>query len=141
MSDDPEGGGVAQADDGSVAQADDGGATQEGGDGVITQEDMDETAKKIKGISKHTEQPDNLQSYFQTRPKFGDADHVEVDRTNLEAILDVANRLKTKRSRKSTSILALASETYKDKQVNKTQWSHLFSFVLFVALELIWECL
>lgn len=107
MSDDPEGGEVALA--------------QEAVDGAITQEDIDETAKKIKKFSKRIEQPTDLQSNIQTRPKFGDAEHVEIDRTNLEAILDVANRLKTKRSRKSMSTLALASETYKDKQVNKTQ--------------------
>lgn len=113
MSDDPEGGGVAQTDVNS-------GATKEVEDG-ITQEDIDETAMKIEEISKGTDHPKKLHPYEQTKPTFGDAEHVEVDRTNLEAILDVANRLKTKRSKKSTSILALASETYKDKQVNKTQ--------------------
>lgn len=104
MSDESEGDGVAQAD-------------VEGGDnadGVVT-EDVDGIDKKIEGISK----PGKLQADT-TRPTFGDAYHVEVDRTNLEAILDVAHRLKKRRSKKSASILALGSETYKDKQVNKT---------------------
>lgn len=69
----------------------------------------------------HTEQhPSKRHSYHPPRPSFGDAYHVEVDRTNLEAILDVTNRQEVKKSKKSTSTLALATETYKDKQVNKT---------------------
>lgn len=115
MSDeDPEGGGVAQA-------VDDGGATEKVVEHNITQEDIDETAKQLEDLTEHIKKPTTVESNVPTRPTFGDADHVEVDRTNLEAILDVTNRLKTKRSRKSTSILALASETYKDKQVNKIQ--------------------
>lgn len=105
----------------SVAQADiDGTTTKEVVDD-ITQEDIDETDKKMEHIFKDTEKSKKLHLSDQTRPTFGDADHVDVDRTNLEAILDVANRLKTRRSKKSMSILALASETYKDKQVNKAQ--------------------
>lgn len=105
MSDESEGGGVAQAD-------------AQGGDNTdgVNAQDVDGIAKKIEGTSK----PRKWQTDT-TRPTYGDADHVEVDRTNLEAILDVAHRLKKRRSKKSASVLALGTETYKDKQVNKTQ--------------------
>lgn len=74
-----------------------------------------------KELGQPTEQhPSKRASNLPPRPRFGDADHVEVDRTNLEAILDVTNRLTTKKSKKSTSTLALPTESYKDKQVNKT---------------------
>lgn len=80
-----------------------------------------EFAQNVKELAKQIEQqPTKRPSHLPPRPNFGDAFHVEVDRTNLEAILDVAHRLKTKKSKKSTSTLALATETYKDKQVNKT---------------------
>lgn len=80
-----------------------------------------ELAKKIEELAEHTEhQPTRRHSYLPPRPTFGDETHVEVDRTNLEAILDVTKRLKAKRSKKSMSTLALATESYKDKQVNKT---------------------
>lgn len=80
-----------------------------------------EFVKTIKELAENREQqPTKRQSYLPPRPNFGDANHVEVDRTNLEAILDVTNRLKTKKNKKSTSTLALATESYKDKQVNKT---------------------
>lgn len=49
-------------------------------------------------------------------------DRVVVDRTALEAILDVSSRLQDiqKKSKVSMSTLALGHESYKDKQVNKT---------------------
>lgn len=115
MSDVPEKGGVIETDD-PLADV----------DGNDTQEDIDETAKKI--AMEHPKKPIPL-----TKPTFGDASHVEVDRTNLEAILDVSNLLKGKRSKKSSSILTLATESYKDKQVNKFQlliqriYLHLFN--------------
>lgn len=100
-----------------------------------------ELAQNVKEFAKHTEQqPTKRNSYLPPRPSFGDAYHVEVDRTNLEAILDDAHRLKTKKSKKSTSTLALATETYKDKQVNKT-CDQTCLFILFVELEVIWEIL
>lgn len=48
-------------------------------------------------------------------------EQVEVDRTALEAILDVSSRIQDiqKKSKVSMSTLALAHESYKDKQVNK----------------------
>lgn len=80
-----------------------------------------ELAMKIKELAEQTEkQPTKRYSHLPPRPTFGDAYHVDVDRTKLEAILDVTKRLKTKKSKKSTSTLALATESYKDKQVNKT---------------------
>lgn len=110
MSEEPEGSDIAQAD--AAGQEDEGGA--------ISHENVDEAAKhdEVQELSHLTEHPKTLHS-DNIRQTFGDADHVEVDRTNLEAILDVANRLKTRKSRKSMSTLALASESYKDKQVNK----------------------
>lgn len=85
--------------------------------GSITKED----AEKIKHFVKQTEElPTKRHSYLPPRPTFGDANYVRVDRTNLEAILDVTKRLKTTKSKKSSSTLALATESYKDKQVNKT---------------------
>lgn len=52
----------------------------------------------------------------------GDDELVEVDRTALEAILDLGSRLQDiqKKSKVSMSTLALAHESYKDKQVNKS---------------------
>lgn len=49
------------------------------------------------------------------------ANVLEIDRTALEAILDVSSRLKDiqKKSKLSMSTLNLAHESYKDKQVNK----------------------
>lgn len=46
---------------------------------------------------------------------------LDIDRTALEAILDVSSRLKDiqKKSKVSMSTLNLAHESYKDKQVNK----------------------
>lgn len=46
---------------------------------------------------------------------------VDVDRTALEAILDVSSRLQDiqKKSKVSMSTLAFAHDSYKDKQVNK----------------------
>lgn len=80
-----------------------------------------ELAKITKEVAEHTEEhPTKRQSYLPPRPNFGDAYHVDVDRTNLEAILDVTKRLKPRKSKKSTSTFALATESYKDKQVNKT---------------------
>lgn len=140
MSDEPEGGDVAQAEvdagaaaDVAVGEADVGEADI--GDGIVTQENVDETATKIEELPNSTEHHIKLHSDH-TRPTFGDADHVEVDRTNLEAILDVSHRLKTRRSKKSMSILALASESYKDKQVNKSS-EYMFCLILFVETELI----
>lgn len=51
----------------------------------------------------------------------GADERVEVDRTALNAILDVSSRIQDiqKKSRLSMSTLALAHESYKDKQVNK----------------------
>lgn len=56
-----------------------------------------------------------------TLPTTETAERVDVDRTALEAILDVSSRLydMQKRSRISMSTLALGHESYKDKQVNK----------------------
>lgn len=48
-------------------------------------------------------------------------DRVDVDRTALEAILDVSSRIQSiqKKSKVSMSTLALHHDSYKDKQVNK----------------------
>lgn len=55
------------------------------------------------------------------RPTHTSEDRVIIDRTALEAILDVSSRIQTiqKKSKVSMSTLALGHETYKDKQVNK----------------------
>lgn len=47
-------------------------------------------------------------------------ERVDVDRTTLDAILDVSSRIQDiqKRSRMSMSTLGLAQESYKDKQVS-----------------------
>lgn len=60
------------------------------------------------------------QSYFPAKPG-SSAEIIDVDRTALEAILDVSSRIQDiqKKSRVSMSTLALAHESYKDKQVNK----------------------
>lgn len=55
------------------------------------------------------------------RLSFSDGEPVELDKTALEAILDVSSRLADiqMRSRMSLSALTQGHETYKDKQVNK----------------------
>lgn len=68
--------------------------------------------------------PSRKMSRKSTTYKRGDSlsqDRVDVDRTALEAILDVGSRLQDiqKKSKVSMSTLALAHESYKDKQVNK----------------------
>lgn len=76
-------------------------------------DDIEQTAAKIAEIL-----PRQMSSV--RRMSMG-GERVEVDRTALEAILDVSSRLKDiqKKSRLSMSTLALAHESYKDKQVNK----------------------
>lgn len=51
----------------------------------------------------------------------GVEERIEVDRTALEAIINVGSRLNNiqQRSRASLSMMALVHESYKDKQVNK----------------------
>lgn len=48
-------------------------------------------------------------------------ERVDVDRSTLEAILDVSSRIQNiqKKSKVSMSTLAFGHESYKDKQVNK----------------------
>lgn len=73
-----------------------------------------ETKSKIEALTKSSHKA-------LLHHSFDDGERVEVDRTALEAILDVGARLKDiqKKSKVSMSTLALAHESYKDKQVNK----------------------
>lgn len=88
------------------------------GDAEQQADDVEHTAVKIdevmRDISKENE-------YGRMQTNEMDEEQVIVDRSTLEAILDVSSRLKDiqKKSRVSMSTLALAHETYKDKQVNK----------------------
>lgn len=90
---------------------------QASGDAEQKVEDVEHTAVKIDELSKKYSR--------ERRPTLeaddSDEERVVVDRTALEAILDVSSRLKDiqKKSRVSMSTLALGHESYKDKQVNK----------------------
>lgn len=79
--------------------------------------DVSETAMMIDQLS--TTVSKRMSSI--RRISFGPGERVVIDKTTLEAILDVSSRLKDlqKKSRLSMSMLALAHESYKDKQVNK----------------------
>lgn len=91
------------------------GEVGEGGEGAAA--DIEHTAVKIDEIARRISRK---QSMYQARQ--GEEDEIlDVDRTALEAILDVSARLKDiqKKSKISMSTLALAHESYKDKQVNK----------------------
>ncbi|KAI8438606.1 hypothetical protein MSG28_011048 [Choristoneura fumiferana] len=87
----------------------------EGGDDAEKQKAADEAAGKIEDI---TRRMSRKQSMFQKQAPPTDTERVEVDRTALEAILDVSSRLKDiqKKSKLSMSALALGHESYKDKQ-------------------------
>ncbi|KPJ08753.1 Dynein heavy chain 8, axonemal [Papilio machaon] len=84
------------------------------GDAEQKVEDVEHTAVKIDELSKKYSR--------ERRPTVeaedSDEERVVVDRTALEAILDVSSRLKDiqKKSRVSMSTLALGHESYKDKQ-------------------------
>ncbi|KPI94920.1 Dynein heavy chain 8, axonemal [Papilio xuthus] len=84
------------------------------GDAEQKVEDVEHTAVKIDELSKKYSR--------ERRPTLeaedSDEERVVVDRTALEAILDVSSRLKDiqKKSRVSMSTLALGHESYKDKQ-------------------------
>lgn len=82
------------------------------------QADVEHTAVKIEEVMQDISK-EKGQGQMETNAM--DEEQVIVDRTALEAILDVSSRLKDiqKKSRVSMSTLALAHETYKDKQVNK----------------------
>ncbi|CAH2050501.1 unnamed protein product, partial [Iphiclides podalirius] len=87
-----------------------GDAEQRADDVEHTAVKIDEVVKKVSGDEKPQMQDSDM-----------DEEQVIVDRTALEAILDVNSRLRDiqKKSRVSMSTLALAHESYKDKQVNK----------------------
>lgn len=89
----------------------------EAGDDAEKQKAADEAAGKIDDITKKMSRK---QSMFQKQEQPTDTERVEVDRTALEAILDVSSRLKDiqRKSKLSMSALALGQESYKDKQVN-----------------------
>ncbi|XP_045497912.1 dynein axonemal heavy chain 8 [Colias croceus] len=76
--------------------------------------DVEHTAVKIDEIARRISRK---QSIYQTAQEEAD-EILDVDRTALEAILDVSARLKDiqKKSKISMSTLALAHESYKDKQ-------------------------
>ncbi|CAH0727356.1 unnamed protein product, partial [Brenthis ino] len=77
-------------------------------------EDMEQTAVKIDEV---TRKMSRKQSVYPATPGVS-TQIVDIDRTALEAILDVSSRLKDiqKKSRVSMSTLGLAHESYKDKQ-------------------------
>lgn len=79
--------------------------------------DVEKTGVKIDEVASRISRK---QSMFQTNQEEAD-EILDVDRTALEAILDVSARLKDiqKKSKISMSTLALGHESYKDKQVNK----------------------
>ncbi|XP_045484350.1 dynein axonemal heavy chain 8 [Pieris rapae] len=77
-------------------------------------EDVEKTGVKIDEVARRISRK---QSMFQASQEEAD-EILDVDRTALEAILDVSARLKDiqKKSKISMSTLALAHESYKDKQ-------------------------
>ncbi|XP_037867099.1 dynein axonemal heavy chain 8 isoform X4 [Bombyx mori] len=90
--------------------------TEAGGQDISDEhaEDVAQTAVIINEIETRPSKRDSLFPF-----SFGDdEERVDVDRTALEAILDVGARLQDiqKKSRVSMSTLALAHESYKDKQ-------------------------
>ncbi|CAK1540075.1 unnamed protein product [Leptosia nina] len=89
------------------------GAADTAGGGDDKDEDVEKTAVKIEEIARRASRK---QSVYQPT---GSAEEIlDIDRTALEAILDVSARLKDiqKKSKISMSTLALAHESYKDKQ-------------------------
>lgn len=76
--------------------------------------DVDHTAVKIDEVVRKMSR---RQSVYPTADE-GD-DPLDIDRTALEAILDVSSRIQDiqKKSKVSMSTLAFAQESYKDKQV------------------------
>lgn len=78
-------------------------------------DDVDHAAAKIEDITRRVSKHQSV-----LYPTPSDADVIDIDRTALEAILDVSSRLQDiqKRSKVSMSTLAFAQESYKDKQVN-----------------------
>lgn len=81
--------------------------------------DVAETAKKLDAAARRMSKKQSMMHRRDSKP--GPDERVEVDRTALEAILDVSQRLQDiqKKSKVSMSTLALAHESYKDKQVIK----------------------
>ncbi|XP_061708954.1 dynein axonemal heavy chain 8 [Cydia pomonella] len=77
------------------------------------QEDIEKTAEKIESLTHIAHRKASM--FPQTQAT---QERVEVDRTALEAILDVGSRLKDiqKKSKVSMSALALGQESYKEKQ-------------------------
>lgn len=80
-------------------------------------EDVEHTAVKIDEVVRRISRK---QSVYPATPG-PSTQIVDIDRTALDAILDVSSRLKDiqMKSKVSMSTLALAHESYKDKQVNK----------------------
>lgn len=87
----------------------------DGGTSADPDDAVAETAKKIDELSRRMSKKQSMHVQ-----DYGNADVVEVDRTALEAILDVSQRIQDiqKKSKVSMSALALGHESYKDKQVN-----------------------
>lgn len=79
---------------------------------------VEETAVKIDEVARKMSRK---KSVVPSTSALGVQSIIDIDRTALEAILDVSSRLQDiqKKSKISMSTLALGHESYKDKQVNK----------------------
>lgn len=88
-------------------------------------DDLAETAAKIESLQRVKRSHSRSQSQLRfSQPRLSTVstgERVDVDRAALEAILDVSARIQDmqKKSKVSMSMLAMAHESYKDKQVNK----------------------
>lgn len=116
------------AEEGAAGTADDDALKVAGGDEApkvaggdeAQKADVEKTAENIEAMARRMSKRQSMSKRRQSAGPSSD-ERVEVDRTALEAILDVSQRLQDiqKKSRVSMSTLALAHESYKDKQVNK----------------------
>lgn len=102
------------------------GEAGEGGEGKAegeqAEEEQEKEAEVVKPITKMISAVSKWgMKKGRVKAEVGSDERVDVDRTALNAILDVSSRLKDiqKKSRVSMSTLALGHESYKDKQVNK----------------------
>lgn len=82
-----------------------------------TEGDVEKTAVKIDEVARRISRKQSM--YLAEQENANEI--LDIDRTALEAILDVSARLKDiqQKSKISMSTLGLAHESYKDKQVNK----------------------
>lgn len=108
------------ADEDGAAPPDAAAPAAEGEGAAATDEQADDVAQTTVKIDEVVRRISHKQSINPRMTNAGD-ERVDVDRTALEAILDVSSRIQDiqKKSKISMSTLALAHESYKDKQVNK----------------------